>query len=82
MGRPRKAPGETKTKVSWTIDDDVVYALELEASAGRRSLSSMAELYLTSNVGLEPTKRPGKDVTGEVARVGARDRPGGVEIVR
>ena len=76
MGRPRKPPGQRKTRVSWTIDDDVVYALEQEAALGRRSVSSCAELYITSDVALGPKARPGVGVTGEVATVGARDRPG------
>lgn len=76
MGRPRKDPGERTVPVSVSVPDDVLYALELEAALGRRSVSSTAVLYMTSNVALSPVRRPGHGVTGEQAKVAARDSPG------
>lgn len=76
MGRPRKPPGEKARKVSITLRDEVLYALELEAQAGRRSLSSTIELYVISDVGLVPVRRPGHEVGPEEARFKESVAPG------
>lgn len=67
-------------KLSISIPDDYMYALELEAAYGRRSVSSTALLYLTSSVALSPVPRPGHGVGGETATVAAREAPGVVGL--
>lgn len=76
MGRPRKAPGDRARKVSISLRDEVLYALEQEAQAGRRSLSSTIELYLTSDVGITPVVRPGWEVGPEEAVAKGQIAPG------
>jgi hypothetical protein len=76
MGRSRKPPHERSRKVSVSLTDGVLYALERAAQEGRRSLSSTIELYIRSDVGLAPLLRPGHEVGPEQADATDRLMPG------
>jgi hypothetical protein len=64
-----------RRSVRITLRDEVLYALEVQAQAQRRSLSSTIELYVTSDVGLAPEIRPGSGIGPEEASAGIELAP-------
>lgn len=67
-------------RVKITLRDEVLHALEIQAQAQRRSLSSTIELYVTSDVGLAPVPRPGAGMGPEQAAAGRRAAPAVAEL--